>query len=305
MLVYASAWLKCFEPAAFTCALLNSQPMGFYSPSALIQDARRHDVEVLPVDATISAWECTLAHAAETEAQKQPALRLGLRQVKGLSRAGVERLVAARGDRPFADTLDLARRAGLGDRDLKALAGADALAPLTGHRRNALWQVKGIERLPPLLENAPIHERAPELVVPSEGENLLADYVSLGLTLGRHPLALLREQLRRQRMVTAVELRQLPHGRLTRVTGLVTGRQRPGTASGVTFLTLEDETGMINVIVWRDLAEKQRRELIGASLLTVYGTLEREAEVIHVIAARLRDQSKLLGGLAAKSRDFH
>ena len=305
LLVYASAWLKCFEPAAFTCALLNSQPMGFYSPSALIQDARRHDVEVLPVDATISAWECTLAHAAETEAQKQPALRLGLRQVKGLSRAGVERLVAARGDRPFADTLDLARRAGLGDRDLKALAGADALAPLTGHRRNALWQVKGIERLPPLLENAPIHERAPELVVPSEGENLLADYVSLGLTLGRHPLALLREQLRRQRMVTAVELRQLPHGRLTRVTGLVTGRQRPGTASGVTFLTLEDETGMINVIVWRDLAEKQRRELIGASLLTVYGTLEREAEVIHVIAARLRDQSKLLGGLAAKSRDFH
>ena len=143
------------------------------------------------------------------------------------------------------------------------------------------------------------------LAAPSEGEDIVADYANLGLTLGRHPLALLRARLRRQRMVTAAELKALPHGRLTRVTGSVTGRQRPGTASGVTFVTLEDETGMVNVIVWRDLAERQRKELLRSSLLTVYGTLEREGEVVHLIAGRLRDQSSLLGNLLTRSRDFH
>jgi error-prone DNA polymerase len=300
LLVYISAWLKCHEPAAFTCALLNSQPMGFYSPSQLTQDLRRHGVTILPADATVSEWECTLE-----DRDGKPALRLGLCLVKGLSQTGGERLVAARRVQAFADVGDLARRGNLNAHDVQALAAAGALACLSGHRRHALWDVAGIERMPPLLSAASIEEASPSLAAPEEGEDIVADYASLGLTLGRHPVALLRERLQRQRMFTAVELRTLPHGRLARVTGLVTGRQRPGTASGVTFVTLEDETGMVNVIVWRDLAERQRKELLRSSLLTVYGTVEREGEVVHVIAGRLRDQTALLGNLVARSRDFH
>ena len=176
---------------------------------------------------------------------------------------------------------------------------------LSGHRRYAVWDVSGIERMPPLLAAASIDEAAPVLVPPSEGEDIVADYARLGLSLGRHPVALLRERLKRQRMLTAAELRELPHGRIARVTGLVTGRQRPGTASGVIFVTLEDETGMINVIVWNDVAERQRMALLRANLLSVYGTLEREGEVVHVIAGRLRDQTALLGNLVMRSRDFH
>ena len=300
LLVYISAWIKRYEPAAFTCALLNSQPMGFYSPSQLTQDLRRHGGTILPADATLSEWECTLeAPAAE------PALRLGLCLVKGLSQAAGERLVAARRAQLFADVDDLAHRARLNAHDMQALAAAGALTGLSGHRRQALWDVVGVERMPALLGTAPIRETDPVLVAPSEGEDIVADYASLGLTLGRHPLALLRERLRRERMLTAADLKALPHGRLARVTGLVTGRQQPGTASGVTFVTLEDETGMINVIVWRDLAERQRKELLRSSLLTVYGTLEREGEVVHLIAARMRDQTPLLGNLLTRSRDFH
>ncbi|MGH8851034.1 MAG: error-prone DNA polymerase [Casimicrobiaceae bacterium] len=314
MLVYVSAWLKCHEPAAFTCALLNSQPMGFYSPSQLVQDLRRHGVAILPADACSSDWECTLEPGngvpaprdpAQAPRNPQPSLRLGLCLVKGLSEAGGKRTAAARALRPFDDVADLARRAELNRHDIEALAAAGALARLSGHRRRALWDVSGIERMPPLFADAPISEIAPALVPPAEGESIVADYASLGLTLGRHPLALLRDRLQRQRMLTAAELRTLPHGRVTRVTGLVTGRQRPGTASGVTFVTLEDETGMVNVIVWRDLAERQRRELLRSNLLTVYGTLEREGEVVHLIAARLQDQTALLGRLTARSRDFH
>jgi error-prone DNA polymerase len=232
-------------------------------------------------------------------------LRLGLCLVKGFSQAAGDRLVAARRERSFVDVADLARRAKLNRHDLEALAAAGALASLSGHRRSAVWDVSGIERMPPVLDEAPIDEAVPSLAAPGEGEDIVADYASLGLTLGRHPVALLRERLQRQRMFTAAELKELPHGRLARVTGLVTGRQRPGTASGVTFVTLEDETGMINVIVWRDLAERQRKELLRSSLLTVYGTLEREGEVVHIIAGRLRDQTPLLGNLVTRSRDFH
>lgn len=300
LLVYVSAWLKRHEPAAFTCALLNSQPMGFYSPSQLTQDLRRHGGSILPADVNVSEWECTLEalHSA-------PQLRLGLCLVKGLAQPAGERLVAARRMRPFVSVDDLARRSKLNAHDLQALAAAGALSALSGHRRDALWDVVGVERMPALLDTAPFEEAPPLLVAPSEGEEIVADYASLGLTLGRHPLALLRERLQRQRMFTAAELKGLPHGRLARVTGLVTGRQRPGTASGVTFVTLEDETGMVNVIVWRDLAERQRKELLRSSLLTVYGTLEREGEVVHVIAGRLRDQTSLLGQLVTRSRDFH
>ena len=296
LLVYVSSWIKRYEPAAFTCALLNSQPMGFYSPSQLTQDLRRHGVTILSADATVSEWECTL---------EESALRLGLCLVKGLSQAAGERLVAARREQPFHDVADLARHAKLNRHDLEALAAAGSLAGLSGHRRHALWDVAGIERMPPVLDEAPIDEVSPALAPPGEGDDIVADYASLGLTLGRHPVALLRERLQRQRMFTAAELKALPHGRVARVTGLVTGRQRPGTASGVTFVTLEDETGMINVIVWRDLAERQRKELLRSSLMTVYGTLEREGEVVHLIAGRLRDQTALLGNLVTRSRDFH
>jgi error-prone DNA polymerase len=300
LLVYISAWIKHYEPAAFTCALLNSQPMGFYSPSQLTQDLRRRGVVIRPADATCSEWECTLEALTSV-----PELRLGLCLVKGLSQAAGERLVVARRVQPFADVDDLARRARLHAHDMQVLAAAGALAGLSGHRRQALWDVVGIERMPALLDTAPIDEAEPALAAPSEGEDIVADYASLGLTLGRHPLALLRERLRRERMLTAAELRAGQHGRLARVTGLVTGRQRPGTASGVTFVTLEDETGMVNVIVWRDLAERQRKELLRSSLLTVYGTLEREGEVVHLIAGRLRDRTPLLGNLLTRSRDFH
>ncbi len=225
--------------------------------------------------------------------------------MNGLSQAGAQRLAAARRRQAFASAADLARRAALNARDLSALAAAGALAALSGHRRQALWDVRGIEFAPPLLRDAPIRERPALLAAPSEGEDLVADYASLGLTLGRHPLALLRPELKRQRMLSAADLRALPHGRLARVTGLVTGRQRPATASGVTFVTLEDETGAINVIVWRSLGERQRRELLGANLLSVYGAVERNGDVIHVVAARLRDQTLLLGELVTRSRDFH
>jgi error-prone DNA polymerase len=337
LLVYVSAWLKHYEPAAFTCALLNSQPMGFYSPSQLTQDLRKHGGTILPADVIASSYECTLEDVvvpapdssirgqapagtqfdqidfvvpveAGTQCRStapQPALRLGLCLVKGLAKAAAERLVAARGQRAFASVDDLARRANLNAHDMHALAAAGALAGLSGHRRDALWDVSGIERPPRLLAEAPIVEAQPVLAAPTEGEDLVADYASLGLTLGRHPLALLRERLQRQRMHTAAELKTLPHGRIARVTGLVTGRQRPGTASGVTFVTLEDETGMVNVIVWRDLADRQRKELLRSSLMSVYGTLEREGEVVHLIAGRLRDQTALLGNLLTRSRDFH
>jgi len=295
LLVYVSSWLKHYEPAAFTCALLNSQPMGFYSPSQLVQDAQRHDVTVRSPDVGVSEWECTLEH---------PALRLGLCLVKGLSETGGKRVAAARKEAAFANVNDLVRRAQLNQRDSEALAAAGALASLSGHRRRAVWDVSGIERMPEVLERSEIVEAPAILSPPSEGEDIVADFASLGLSLGRHPLALLRGRLDRQGMATAAELKSLPHGRIARFTGLVTGRQRPGTASGVTFVTLEDETGMVNVIVWNDLAERQRKELLRSSLMTVYGTLEREGEVMHLIAARLRDQTPLLGRLVTRSRDF-
>jgi len=224
--------------------------------------------------------------------------------VNRLPRESAARLTEARELRRFESVEDLAIRGGLDRRDLKCLAAAGALATLAGHRRQAYWDVVGIEQTTPLAL-ASSNEMQPELFPLTEGQNLAADYASLGLTLGRHPLALLRNDLRAQRLVTANELRSFPHGRLTRTAGLVISRQRPGTASGVTFLTLEDETGSINVVVWRDLAEKQRRQLLGSQLLAVYGVLERQGEVTHLIAGHLQDLTSMLGDLVTQSRDFH
>jgi error-prone DNA polymerase len=306
LLVYISAWLKCREPAAFTCALLNSQPMGFYSPSQLVQDARRHGVTVRPVDVTASEWECTLENAtSECATRPQPAVRLGFLMVKGLSRAGADRLVKARGDRPFSGVEDLAVRAGLLRRDLEALACSGALQKLAGHRRLARWEVLAADPVPlPLLRGVAVPEKAPGLREPTEGQDVAADYAALGLTLGRHPLALLRARLSRRGILSAAEVNALSDGRPARAAGLVITRQRPGTASGVTFVTLEDETGAVNVVVWRDVAEKQRKELIGSRLLAVSGKVQREGEVVHLVARRLADLSHLLGALVSRSRDF-
>jgi error-prone DNA polymerase len=294
--------------------------MGFYAPSQLVQDAQRHGVEMRPVDVLVSEWDCTLERGAES----QPAIRLGLRMVKGLSEDAAQRLLEAR-RRLLSEPVNhepritshesrvtnhsflehLARAAQLNRHDLNALAAAGALASVVGHRRQAVWAVTGIGSRPPVLEDAPIFDVTPPLPAPSEGQDLVADYASLGLTLGRHPLALLRPRLDRLRMVTAAQLKQLPHGKLTHAAGIVIGRQRPDTASGVIFVTLEDETGTINVVVWRDVADKQRRALLASQLLAVYGTLERQGEVVHLIAAKLADHSHLLGRLVARSRDFH
>lgn len=292
-LAYVSAWLKCHRPAAFLAALLNSQPMGFYRPAQLIQDARRHGVKVLPVDVCASDRDCTLEGGA---------VRLGLGMVGGLAGDAAARIAAAR---PFASVQDLARRAALDRGALGCLARAGALATLAGHRRLARWHAAGLDAGGDIAAAAPAGEAAPLLDAPAEGEELLLDYASLGFTLGRHPLALLRPQLARRRWLSAERLGALAHGARARAAGMVTGRQRPGTASGVVFVTLEDETGCVNVVVWRDLVERQRGALLGASLLGVDGILERNGEVVHLLARRLEDCSALLGRLAARSRDFH
>ncbi len=310
LLAYASAWLKRHHPAAFLCALLNSQPMGFYSASQLIQDARRANadrpaVRVHPADVLLSEYDCTLEGAPEVDGGAgAPEVRLGLRLVGGLSAEGAGRVAAARNTLRFESVDDMAQRASLERRDLNALARSGALRLLAGNRHEAQWQVAGIAMQTPLLQGAGARDEAPALRAPTEGEDLIHDYASLGLTLGRHPLALLRPHLARMRSITAEALLRLPHGRAAKVSGIITGRQRPGTASGTVFVTLEDETGWINVIVWPGLVEKQRRELLGSKLMTVHGTLEREGEVAHLIARRLVDDSRLLGRLATASRDF-
>jgi len=323
LLVYASAWIKCHEPAAFLAGLLNAQPLGFYSPSQLVQDARRHGVEVRPPDVMCSTWDCSLeppspalsAHSAKfaqsvpTGLQRSPhaapAVRLGLRLLAGLSPEVAQRIVTARQQAPFTDVDDLARRADLDQRTLRALAAGDALMRLSGHRRQQVWEASALHRAPPLLREAPVAEAPLALPAAPEGEEIVFDYASQGLTLRRHPLALLRPQLSEQRLLSAGELLDFPNGRLARACGIVTVRQQPGTASGVVFVTLEDETGTVNVIVWPALKERQRRELVHSRLLAVYGVWQREGEVRHLVAHRLRDLTPLLGRLSTHSRDFH
>ena len=401
-LVYISCWLKCHEPACFFAALVNSQPMGFYSPSQLMQDARKHGVQVRAVDVTCSAWDCTLepamhllplSHAkpkalplaagegrgegrgegtnagspvlqtagrpepsllravqerpsapgaaarspnplpkvegerqAEPASSKahpgihphQPAIRLGLRLVSGLSEITVDRILAARQDAAFTSVEDLCLRAQLNTLEVNALAAADALAPLAGHRRQQVWQAAAIKPQPLLLKAVPTHEAALDLPDTPEGENILFDYRATGLTLRRHPLALLRPRLAEKGFLTAAQLDELPDGEDVAACGIVTLRQQPSTAKGVIFLTIEDDTGPINVIVWKSIRLAQRDELLHSTLLGVHGVWQRSTEqsgslegfgtVRNLIAQRLEDLSPLLGRLgqgAARSRDFH
>jgi error-prone DNA polymerase len=312
-LVYASCWLKRHEPAAFACGLLNAQPMGFYSASQIVQDARRGSPErapvtVLPVDVLHSDWDNALAGGtpwrSDAEPGEQPDIRLGLRQVAGLSQAMAEALVAARRQRPFASVADLCLRAGLDEKARTVLAEAGALASLAGHRNAARWAVAGIERRRPLLPGSP-DEEAIALPAPRTGEEISADYRSTGLSLGEHPMALLRAQMRQRRIIGLRELHGRHHGAGVHVAGLVTQRQRPATAKGTIFVTLEDEHGMINVIVWPHVALRRRRALLESRLLAVRGRWERVDGVAHLIAGDLHDLSELLGGLDVASRDFH
>ncbi|WP_245503657.1 error-prone DNA polymerase [Aquabacterium lacunae] len=316
LLVYASAWVKCHEPAAFLCGLLNAQPLGFYSPSQLVQDARRHGVQVLPPDVQHSDWlstlepatMCTSEGSRDGRAEAPLAVRLGLHLVAGVSQRVGEAIVAARRQVPegaLGSVDALVRSARLEQAEVRALAAADALRSLAGHRRQQVWEASAQHRPPALLREAPVHEAPLVLPESPEGENIVHDYATLGLTLRRHPLALLRPMLAAERLLSAAQLHDFPNGRLARACGIVTVRQQPGTASGVVFVTLEDETGNVNVIVWPHLKEKQRRELVHARLLAVYGVWQREGEVRHLVAHRLRDLTPWLGRLNTHSRDFH
>lgn len=300
LLVYVSSWLKCHTPAAFTAALLNSQPMGFYSASQLTQDARRHGVEIYKVDINQSHWDCTLEAGVDGVA----ALRLGLRQVKGLAEEAGRRAVDVRPVGGYNSIQVLQEVTGLDRRELGALASAGALESLAGHRHQARWAVAGVEKPTPLFASLDRYEAAPLLRKPTEGQNIVADYQSLGMTLERHPLHLLRHRLSRYDYRQAGGLSDLGTGSNVNVAGLVITKQRPGTASGVTFVTLEDETGHINLIVWKQVAENYRPALLNARLMGIRGELQKEGEVIHVIARQLIDHTEMLGNLLVTSRDF-
>jgi error-prone DNA polymerase len=316
LLAYVSAWLKFHHPEAFTAALMNSQPMGFYQPAQLLRDLRLHHGTVLPVDVRVSGRDCTL----EPAGGGKPALRLGLGCVRSLSDAprdrnftpprslsdaARERIVAARCEAPFDSLRDLGDRAALARQDMEALAAAGALAGFDEHRHLAFWRVAGY--LPPL-PSAPdaAHEASlPLLRVPTEAEDMLADYRALGFTLGRHPLAHLRERLSDWPVLTAEQLGEVEQGAEVRVAGLVTARQRPQTSKGVTFVTLEDESGQVNVVVWPGLGEKCNRALVDSFLMEVRGRVEHGVGRTHVIANHLFDRTPLIGALRFGVHEFH
>jgi error-prone DNA polymerase len=301
LLAYASAWLRCHHPAAFLAGLLNSWPMGFYAPAQLIYDGRRNGVGFRSVDVQMSAWDCTL----EPGAGGNPEVRLGMRMVSGLMEAHGLAIESARhAAGPFASVDELAHRAQLPKRAVALLAQADALRSVAGHRRQAYWHAIGIETLPGALAGTSAAEALLPLAEPTEGQELVADYRSLGLSLGRHPLELLRNKLNRLGVIRAGELRNIPSGRVIRVAGMVTHRQRPETASGVVFISLEDESGIANLIVWTSVQLEQREAVFGAHLMVVQGELQSEMGVVHVIAKKVRDYSRWLGELRAGSRDF-
>jgi error-prone DNA polymerase len=310
LLAYISAWLKCHYPASFVCALINSQPMGFYAPAQLVQDLRRHGIRVFPVDASISQWDCTLENDTSAAHPEGRALRLGLRLVKGLSMVGAQQLLSAREHLAFTSIADLVRRAGLNQGNRDALGAADALSSLSTDRHRAFWDASAVTAVPPLFANAAddFGQAHPGAILmlprPNEAQNVVADYNHTGLSLRRHPLALWREHLSAYRVLSAGQLDMYSDSSHVKVAGLITCRQRPQTASGVTFLTLEDETGFINVVVWPSLLEQYYRQVHEASVMGVTGTLQRADGVTHVIASVLVDLSHWFAGMSLSSRDF-
>ena len=300
LLVYVSAWLKYHQPAAFTCALLNSQPMGFYAPAQLIQDARRHGVQVKPIDVTVSDWESTLEQDKETLA-----LRLGLHMINGFSQTGAIRLLNARADRAFRDLQDFAQRTCLNKTDLQALAAANAfIALVRSHRKMAYWEVAGISTPAPILNRTCFNEGTPMIPKATPIDDAHADYASIGLTLGPHPLALIRSTLSELGLSTREELYRQSHGKIAKVAGLVIARQRPASANNVTFVTLEDETGSINLVVWKNIAEQYASILLDASVIGASGKIQRKGDVLHLLTDQLIDLSYLIDNLTIQSRDF-
>lgn len=322
LLVYVSAWIKRHEPAAFYAGLLNSQPMGFYSPSQLVQDARRHDIEVRPVDVLFSDWDSTLEAPAFHEqlrrgeiASQQPAVRLGFHQIKGLKEATARRIIDARHQQDIRSVEDIARRASLDRGDLARLTEGGAFKTLSGHRYQTHWETSGLMEELSLTKAAAVadipgsyqpSETPIRLPAPDESDNLRADYTSLGLTLGRHPMALLREEPESPfaRCRTSNDLVHIPHGRFIQVAGIVTGRQRPASASGVMFLTLEDEYNNVNVVIWTRILESYRAAVVQGRLLKIKGVLERQESIIHIIAGHVEDLSHYLEHFSLRSRDF-
>jgi error-prone DNA polymerase len=327
LLVYVSCWLKHHYLAAFTAALINSQPLGFYAPAQLVRNAREHGVEVRPVDVNASEWDCTLEEAergrrreGERGGLESPplplapspsplSLRLGFRMLRSLPRAAAERIVVCRGERPYESIDEFARRTGLGRAVIMRLAHAGVFSSLESDRRRSLWDALAQDPTPlPLFDAAEVPAESPSqatgLTPLTPAEEVLADYRTTGLSLLAHPLQFLREELEKLRVVPAAGLRTWPDGKWVRVAGLVLVRQRPSTAKGITFVTLEDETATANLIIRPEVWKRFRAAALGATVLIASGPLQRKEENIHVLVAKLEDFSVHLEGMTTQSRDF-
>jgi error-prone DNA polymerase len=297
LIAYASSWMKCHHPDVFAAALLNAQPMGFYAPAQIVRDAAQHGVEIRPVCINASRWDCTLeAHAGAAGAGSYKAVRLGLRMARGLAAAQAAELVFRRGDRPYASMEDVHRRGSITAANLECLAEADAFSSLGMNRRRALWAVRALQdtELPLFSQREDIREPAVKLVSMSAGREVVEDYRSLGLSLRQHPVAFLRARLSEQNVITTAGLAGLRDGRRVQIAGIVLVRQKPGSAKGVMFITIEDETGHANVVVWASVFERQRRLILSARMIAIRGRLQREGEVMHVVADELTDLSDML-----------
>jgi error-prone DNA polymerase len=301
LLTYQSSWLKRHRPAAFFAGLINSQPMGFYQPAQLLEQAKRQAVEIRPVDVTASDWDCTL----EPGAGGRHAIRLGMRLVSGLRKPEAQRVVAARLAREFMSVEDVATQASLSRRATRALATCGAFRTLTEHRNTAFWNALGVEHLPGMLAKLTPAENAISLPAPTEWEEIRKDYQQLGFSTGRHPLALLRPGLQRRGISSRRQLNSLQHGQRVRVSGLVTHLQHPQTANGVIFASLEDETGINNIIFWPGVFNEYRHRILGSNLMVVSGELQSQEGVMHVVAEQVEDFSHWVRTLPRNSRDFH
>jgi error-prone DNA polymerase len=302
LLAYVSAWLKRWYPAAFTASIINSLPMGFYEPVQLIYDARKHGVAIRPIDVNASEWDCTLEPDVNAD---QPALRMGFRLIRGLSATVAERLTAARCEAPFRSMADVARRGRVSKALLARLSAADAFGSLGLDRRAALWKALAVVEDLPLFVGLDDEEcESPCLPPLSVGQQVSADYHATGLSLKAHPLSLIRADLDRLKVVAAVELAELPDQASVRIAGLVLVRQRPATANGTVFMSLEDETGLMNVIIWRRTWERFRKVAKDAVALYIEGKVERAERVVHVCPTHMDDLSHALQGIASRSRDF-
>ena len=305
LLVYCSAWMKCYYPDVFAAAILNSQPMGFYAPAQLVRDAREHGVEVRPVDVNASKWD----HTLEPLDDGSFALRLGFRLMAGFREKDANAIMEARTGGSFSTPEDLMRRAKLGSAAMLTLARADAFDSLDLGRRESLWNVFGLEEdVLPLFNNearlTPLRKQQLELPPMRDEEVVTEDYSVFGLSLRKHPISFMRDELRAKGIVSASDLKTLPNGRFVKIAGLVLFRQRPGTAKGTIFITIEDEMGSANLIIWPKLTEKYRRAVFGAKTLLCEGVLQKESNVIHVVARRLADWTATLRRLQPDSDAF-